>query len=336
MERYVGSSSEPSLRSRSDARPHRHRHRHGAKHVDLPYGARQLHRRPEKKIHGERGIFYLWLLLKQDVDPLVVEDDDHEWKTWWRRFADVWNAARLEKGWYRDDSMDKGIGVGLAGRSEKGEELLNKLWREKNDSSSLALTALEAKKDPDAAVGEGPDAMEDDPDDDYGPAPPPATDFGTQRQQSAGVPSLQDLQTRQEIADEEALDRRKILKLERKADRLQQRERLDDILPRPEAGTRERKLEKKKLVNEKMKGFRERSPGAVEVNDSELMGGGDDRAEYKRMKEAQERRKTEREIRREELDRARRAELEERRAEMRAKEEEKMRGLRELARQRFG
>ena len=67
-------------------------------------------------------------------------------------------------------------------------------------------------------------------------------------------------------------------------------------------------MEKKKEVNEKMKSFREKSPGAAEVPEAELMGGGDSIGELKRMKQEAERKKTEREVRKEEILRARMAE----------------------------
>jgi hypothetical protein len=111
---------------------------------------------------------------------------------------------------------------------------------------------------------------------------------------------------------------------------------LDELVPQAEAGTRERQLEKKKEVNEKMKSFRERSPGAAEVPDSELMGGGDDMDSFKKQKEVMERKKNERELRKEEFLRARQAEREERMQEYRTKEENTMAMLKALAKQNFG
>lgn len=119
-------------------------------------------------------------------------------------------------------------------------------------------------------------------------------------------------------------------------DRKEQKAALDELVPRAEAGTRERQLEKKKEVNEKMKSFREKSPGAAEVPDTELMGGGDGIEGYKKQKQDFERKKNEREIRKEEILRARMAEREERLQEYRAKEEGTMSMLKALAKQRFG
>jgi hypothetical protein len=142
------------------------------------------------------------------------------------------------------------------------------------------------------------------------------------------------LNTEMEIED--GLARRDDIRFERKLDRKAQKNALDELAPRAEAGTRERQIEKKKEVNEKMKSFREKSPGAAEVPDTELMGGGDGVGEYKKMKQELERKKNERELRKEEILRARMAEREERLSEYRAKEEETMTMLKALAKQRFG
>lgn len=85
-----------------------------------------------------------------------------------------------------------------------------------------------------------------------------------------------------------------------------------------------------------MRSFREKSPGAAEVPDTELMGGGDGIESLKKLKEVGERKKNERELRREEIMRARMAEREERLSEYRSKEEGTMQMLKALAKQRFG
>lgn len=132
------------------------------------------------------------------------------------------------------------------------------------------------------------------------------------------------------------MSRRDDLRWARKSDQKQQKAALDELVPRAEAGTRERQLEKKKEVNEKMKSFREKSPGAAEVPDSELMGGGDGIDTFKKQKEVLERKKNERELRKEEFLRARQAERDERMAEYQAKEEGTMAMLKALAKQNFG
>jgi len=150
------------------------------------------------------------------------------------------------------------------------------------------------------------------------------------------IPNMQDLELKKEMEAEDGLARRDDIRFARKLDRKEQKAALDELVPRAEAGTRERQLEKKKEVNEKMKSFREKSPGAAEVPDTELMGGGDSIEGYKKVKQEFERKKNERELRKEEILRARMAEREERLQEYRAKEEGTMSMLKALAKQRFG
>lgn len=155
------------------------------------------------------------------------------------------------------------------------------------------------------------------------------------------MPSLQELRSRNEDArlEAESARGRRIAdtRIERKLDRKTQKERLDDIAPRADAGTRERQLEKKRDIAASNREFAaaQNAGGEVEVGDGDLMGE-DSLSELKRMKKEQERRKTEREIKREEFLRARAAEREERSKRMREKEAKTMDMLQELARARFG
>lgn len=135
---------------------------------------------------------------------------------------------------------------------------------------------------------------------------------------------------------EDGLSRRDDIRYERKLERKSQKEALDELVPRAEAGTRERQLEKKAEVNAKMRSFRERSPGAAEVPDADLMGGGDGISDTKKQKHEFERKKNDRELRKEEILRAKAAEREERLSVYREKEEGTMDFLKQLAKQRFG
>jgi hypothetical protein len=139
-----------------------------------------------------------------------------------------------------------------------------------------------------------------------------------------------------ELLQEDSAARREDLRYARKMDRKEQKERLDDLAPRADPGTRERQLEKKQEAAATMRSYRDaKSPGAEEVGDRDLMGD-DDADAYKRQKKEAEKKKNEREIRREEILRARAAEREERLAEHRAREEQTMDMLKALAKQRFG
>ena len=189
-------------------------------------------------------------------------------------------------------------------------------------------------------------------DDEIGPALP-GQERSREGRMGPSIPKMEDLELKRgmlcynlflwgwligylEMDTEDGLARRDDVRFARKVDRKDQKEKLDELVPRAEAGTRERQLEKKKELNEKMKSFREKSPGAAEVPDAELMGGGDSVGEFKKAKQEFERKKNERELRKEEILRARTAEREERLQEYRTKEEGTMAMLKSLAKQRFG
>lgn len=241
--------------------------------------------------------------------------DDREVKGRWKSFISKWNRGELAEGWY-DPEMFARIKEEEPERPPARQETTkaDDDARDRGEEKAKFETRLESDED------------------DYGPVLPTS---GSNRRAGPGIPSLQDLSLRAELDEEERQASRDDLRVARKADRAQQKERLDDILPRAEAGTRERQLEKRQLVNEKMRSFREKSPG-MEANEQDLMGGGDSVAEYKQAKENEKRRKTEREIRREEILRAKQEEMEEKRRAWREREEGTVSMLKELARQRFG
>jgi len=144
-----------------------------------------------------------------------------------------------------------------------------------------------------------------DSDDSVGPALPGQEGRSKRSKFGPSIPNMQDLELRREVDAESRLAHRDDIRFERKQDRKAQKDALDELVPSAAAGTRERQLEKKKELNEKMKSFREKSPGAAEVPDSELMGGGDGVGEFRKIKENFERKKNERELRKEEMLRAR-------------------------------
>ncbi|CCF45369.1 hypothetical protein CH063_14477 [Colletotrichum higginsianum] len=322
-------------------RHHHHRHR-GYKDKDqsskkpataatepLPYEARQLSK-------SELGVFrpllayYLDLQKQKDIRDM----DEREVRGRWKSFVGKWNRGQLSQGWYDPEmfvaAKERAIEEGIdgprdgAGRDETEEAMEEKRGRVGDED------------------GIEDDEDDDEDDDDLGPRPPPTAREGGQRS-GPGIPSMADLSLHRETLAEEAQREREArvadLRQQRKDDRKLQRERLDDVAPRAEAGTRERQLEKKALVNDKMKEFRDKGGGdggVPEVAEQELMGGGDSLQEFKAMKAREERKKTEREVRREEIARAREVERQERVREYREREEGVMKGLRELARQRFG
>ncbi|RMZ80177.1 hypothetical protein DV737_g3103, partial [Chaetothyriales sp. CBS 132003] len=154
-------------------------------------------------------------------------------------------------------------------------------------------------------------------------------------------PSVDELKARREEAADDARSaqeqQRDALRVDRRVEKKVQKERLDDLVPRAEPGSRERHLEKKREANMSNRAFAQSAheAGDVELKDSDVMGG-DTLSELKQMKQHEERKKNERELRREEMLRARRAEREERGRLLREKEDKTMEYLRGLARERFG
>jgi len=210
------------------------------------------------------------------------------------------------------------------------------------DSTSVSKTTAppdNPKVKKDRRPNESPELKDFDPEsdsDEVGPALPGQERVSRGARLGPSIPSMSDLELKRETEAEDALAQRDDLRFERKIERQLQKEALDELVPRAEAGTRERQLEKKKELNEKMKSFREKSPGAEEVPETELMGGGDGLADYRKQKQEVERKKNERELRKEEILRARAAEREERLAEYKQKEDTTMAMLKSLAKQNFG
>lgn len=175
-------------------------------------------------------------------------------------------------------------------------------------------------------------------DDDFGPAPP------KNLVQHAGhgptIPRLDDLTHRNELRNEDRsrdrMDYVDDLRHERKTDRKSQKERLEELVPRADPGSRERQLEKKRETTSTLQSFRDaKESGDVEVAESDLMGD-DGIDQYQKQKRDTERKKSEREIRREEIARAREAERNEALAVRRVKESKTMDFLKQIAQERFG
>lgn len=309
--------------------------------ASLPYGARPLSYKHDLDAFTPLFAYYLDVQKSLDFYGLDAQQARGRWKS----FVNKWNRGELAEGWYdpemferisreapapppasaaRDpDNAREGYGAGVEQGSRR---------RERSSASDGARDFDEGEPQPTNTNNN------DDSDSDYGPPPPPGqSSSSTGARKGPGIPTMSDLALQRESAAEDRESQLHDLRLARKADRTLQKERLEELAPRAEPGTRERRLEKKAAVNEKMKGFREGGDGPVEeVGDGDLMGGGDSVADLKRAKAAMQRKKTERELRREAEARAREEERLERLREWREREEEKLRGLKELARARFG
>lgn len=320
---------EKEERPRNDSRrhhsPHKQSHhqedvRASSSAAELPFSARYLHKGDLAKF---KPLFAYFLSVQKMVE--LDDLDDREARGRWKSFVGKWNRGELAEGWYDPDLFSRVREMA----PDSGVE------PEASEPPGRPSPEADVPKHGDREAQSPPDS---DDDEDYGPTLPTSERSGARM--GPGIPSFQDLSLRNEMIEEDRRQARedsvKELRAARKADRAEQKERLDEILPRADAGTRERKLEKRQAVNDKMREFRDKSPGMDGGDEKELMGGGDSLDEYKKMKAKEQRKKSERETRREEFERAKREEIEAKRKAWQEREEGTMSMLRDLAKQRFG
>ncbi|KAI9704458.1 MAG: hypothetical protein M1836_007321 [Candelina mexicana] len=280
----------------------------------LPFGSQLLSKHDFKEY---RPLFALYLDIQKDI---VLEDiDDVEARGRWKSFLGKWNRGELAEGWYNPSTRQKAILSSIA------------------PQSTSSISAQSSRVSPDYGrikTEHQAEPMNESDDDAVGPILP--AQEVSHRMVGPATPGVEDIVLRQEMAREDRIAALEDIRFARKMDRKQQKEQLDELVPRADAGTRERQRERRKEVNEKMGSLRDKSPGAgEEVGDQDLMG--DDGIEgYKAKKKDFERKKNEREMRKEEMLRIRAAEREERFQEHRAKEDKTMAMLKSLAKQNFG
>jgi hypothetical protein len=326
---YEGSNRETQAshqrncsRSRS---PHRHLHSHHRKRrrtdssppkpkAALPFQARPL---SKYDFGSSKELFALYLDVQKEI--YLTDLDEKEVRGRWKSFLGKWNRGELAEGWYDPSTKEKA-----------------------NDAAGNAEVARRGqRRSPDYDFRHDPRPNrtlrshdEDSEDDDFGPALPTPSQ-GVLRAGPA-VPNAQDLELAAELRTEDAALSRQDIAYSRKAERKIQKERLEELVPRADPGSRERQLEKKREVAVGNAGFGEaKESGDVEVGDNDLMG--DDGIDgYKKRKVEMERKKNERELRKEEQLRARQAERDERMKKAREKEDKTMEYLKALAKERYG
>lgn len=212
--------------------------------------------------------------------------------------------------------------------------------------------------------GRDDEAEDDDDEEDYGPDLPhqyktPVTKSGP------SIPTTQDLELRKgtssssssssftvqvntnkttESALEDTLAARQEARDQRRIDLHSHKSAMrnieDEVAPRAEPGTHERRMQKRQDAAAANRSFAESrrggSPGEG-APDEELIGSGEnDLSELKKTREKEQRKKNEREIRREESLRARTAEREERVRRYRQREEDTIGWLKVLSKQKYG
>lgn len=327
-------------RSRSPHRkPHHHHHHHHHHHrrrheprdvpTSLPLNAQPLHK---SQFQHYEGLFARYL----DVQKLINIDDlsETEVRGRWKSFVGKWNRGELAEGWYDAEARWRAEDRWKHRRVENEELRVGQVMGLDPPIASPELQSQSQQLQHDERrEGGEEEEEEDDSDDGYGPALP-SREKGVL---GAAIPNLQDLQHRNELVEEAHLHDRANLLHERKLDRNLQKERVEELVPRADPGSRERQMEKKADKTFTLHQFREAKDGGdVEVGEQELMGGGDGEQEFQREVKQRQRAKSEREIRKEEALRARMAEREERMRGVRMKEEKTMEMLRNIAKTRFG
>lgn len=181
--------------------------------------------------------------------------------------------------------------------------------------------------------------MSEDEEDEYGPKIQNTSMERSHRMSRPSAPGFSELALRAEQETEDVEARRNDLQIERKTHRAIQKERLEELLPRAEPGTRDRQLEKKAEKAATVRAFKDAKGDAgdmQEVGDKDLLGDEGGVGDVKRMKNEMERKRSEREQRKLEILQARSAEREERLAAHREKEDKTMEMLRAIAKERFG
>ncbi|KAE9979143.1 hypothetical protein EG328_001084 [Venturia inaequalis] len=316
-------------RSHRSKSPSRHSHKRKPSRspripaqVALPFRAQSLHKDDFQKY---RSVFALYLDAQKNLD---IEDlGDRDARGRWKSFLKKWNQGELLEGWYDPATKNKADAASNAPRSP-----------------SLERPTTRRRGSPDYGAIAPAVAADEESDDEFGPALPSQTTIGHlatgprgfEKRVGPAIPNVQDLEYRDELLTEDQIAAREDLKALRKLDRNTQKERLEELVPRADPGSRERKLEKKKEVSSLVASARDAKEGGTEeVDEGDLMG--DDGVEgFKKRKKEQEKKKSERELRKEELWRVRAEEREERLRVHKEKEDKTMDMFKKLAAQRFG
>ncbi|KAL4928417.1 uncharacterized protein BDV17DRAFT_264171 [Aspergillus undulatus] len=290
--------------------------------IALPFQARELRKR-DLEIY--EAMFAMYLDIQKGK---ILEDmDEEEVRGRWKSFVGKWNRGELAEGWYDPATLEKARSADVPAPAARDSH------RDVGRESQQHIVPSAGDNDED--VGE-------DDDDEYGPMP--LSSRGGGRAPGPAIPNMQDLELKRETAIEDAIADRHDARQQHRAEVCSHKSSLrhmeDEVAPRAEPGTHERRMEKRREAAASNKAFAEARRGGSPTEalpDDELMGsGGNDLNAIKNAKAREERRKNEREIKREEILRARAAEREERVRQYREKEEETIGWLKTLAKQRFG
>lgn len=265
----------------------------------MPYDAEPISERDYFKRSDE---FRQWL--KDEKRKYFDELSGEKARSYFRKFVKAWNRGKLPKRLY--------AGVDPA-TTEASSHTAYK-WSFASKGSRTDQDALRNVREEIAAATYARD-----------PSGSASSVAGSGRRQGPALPSATDLQLAREAeADQREADR----KHKRKRDKLEARDRVEDMVGPKEVG-REGMLEKKRARREEDRAYRERVDDAPEVDESTLMGGGDGfKATLAKREAAKERFSRARE--------ERDADLRERASQMKEKERATMDMFKQMAASRFG
>ncbi|KAF2271311.1 uncharacterized protein EI97DRAFT_286785 [Westerdykella ornata] len=309
-------------RSRSPDRENRKSRRHNVRNrspppqrIPLPFNAPRLSKR---QLAEYKPLFQSYLEIQKRLK--LDELEEREVRGRWKSFVSHWNRGELARSWYDPSMLKTAKETVSAYRRSRAEPKLR-------DSPTYDPQHMSQ------IVARGESQSEDD----FGPTIPRHV---LSRRTGPTMPKVDDLALRDQLNAEDRMrmssNYRDDVRYERKEERKAQKERLEELVPRADPGSRERQLEKKREATSTLNEFRNAKEGGdAEVGDADLLGT-DDMDEYKRSRREMERKKSEREIRREEMMRARAVEREEKLAEFRQKEAATMEYLKAIAKDRFG
>ncbi|KAI1329446.1 hypothetical protein F5Y16DRAFT_98693 [Xylariaceae sp. FL0255] len=338
----------------------------------LPHNARPLSRSID--FEAFRPLFARYLEKRKHIDIGAL--DDREVRGRWKGFVARWNAGELDEKWYRreevlgdEENNDRQTRSAMGGRERRSEGARRDAMHMRGDAEITGVAKGEAETE---ACGDkdlsnrdagnrdlGNDDDDDDDDEDdyniYGPTLPQASEYPStsnsnnplQTKHGPGIPNLADLTYRDELLAADSHSAYQNLRHERKLDRALQKERLEDLAPRADAGSHDRRLEKRREVREGNAAFAAArsgdAGGGAEMTDGEMYGGGGGgggagggEGGFEEFKKEADHKRSERESRREEIERARREERDERVRSYREREAGTVDMLREIARARFG
>ena len=227
----------------------------------------------------------------------------------YKRLTLVRNSGELAEGWYDPVTLEKAQASASSNATHTE--------RQPRDSPSYDSPKRSGASSDEDVVGPtmpGGERNVYKSDKRRGPAIPNLQDLELQRGMAQvrlfySVQNTDTLAKHQDLEQEDSLARRQDLHVHRQIDRKKQKERLDELIPRAEAGSKDRLLEKKREKADSNRAFasaKMEAGGIEEVPESDLLGNEDGGIEgFKKQRKEMDRKKNEREVRREEILRAR-------------------------------